>query len=254
MAKADNIYEQVLSAAGSIVAIDVAFPYDRYVFTGTGALVGAISISSTGTPIKGTVIKMQFDCTFTAGGATFTVFSTTVNSSLIGKSFQAEAFYNGATWDVSLFPDFFNTQIITSTNIIDATITGSKIAAATVALSNLVADSNIQTETLEISFETGEQCNNKIQIPTAFTITRIYLEVIKALAATNAGTIVPAIDGVNITLNTPITLAASTAINTTSTYNCTALNTGAADSILSFVAAKTDAGGKVRITIKFLQK
>ena len=163
MAKADNIYEQVLSAAGSIVAIDVAFPYDRYVFTGTGALVGAISISSTGTPIKGTVIKMQFDCTFTAGGATFTVFSTTVNSSLIGKSFQAEAFYNGATWDVSLFPDFFNTQIITSTNIIDATITGSKIAAATVALSNLVADSNIQTETLEISFETGEHCNNKIQ-------------------------------------------------------------------------------------------
>lgn len=250
MAKVENIFEQVLSAAGSTVAIDVADLYNRYVFTGSGVLVGNISIAPTGSPIKGTIINIQWNCTFTPGGATSTIFGLSLTSTLYGKSLLFECYYNGATWDVQLLPDLSETNIITTNNIVPLAVTGAKIASATVTLSNLVNDSNIQSEVLEISFETGEQCNNTIQIPTAFTVNRIYLEVIKALSATEAGTIVPKINGVNVTLNTPITLAASTAINTTSTYNCTALNTGIADDLLSFVAAKTTVGGKVRVTVK----
>lgn len=104
---------------------------------------------------------------------------------------------------------------------------------------------------LEISMESGEQANNTIEMQNDFSIDSIYVEVIKAFAATDAGTIVPKINGTNITLNTPISIPASTAINTTYNHTCSSGNTGTSGDILSFVAAKTTAGGKARITVKW---
>lgn len=251
MAILDNVYIQVLSAAGSTVTLDLTQEYTRYVFTGTGALVGNVSIAPSGTPLLGHRIYVQWNCTFSVGGATTTIFGSAINSSLIGKNFIAEAYYNGVAWIVSVDADINQSQIISNANLVDSTIAASKIATNTIDIGNLNAQANKEIMVIEISFETNEQCNNTVKMPTNFTLNSIYYEVVKALTNTDVGTIIPKINGSVVTLNAAISIPLSTAINTTGTTNCIAANTGLKDDILSFVAAKTTPGGKARLTLNW---
>lgn len=254
MAKIENIYEETLNPAGTTVTIDLDSPtYERYVFTGTGALAGAITITTSGTPLKGHTLEIQYNCTFSVGGATITILGVVLNGSLIGKSLLIKAYYNGSSWDTQLIPDFYETKVISNSHIVDATITGSKISSATVDPTNLNTTANTRILVLECSFEANEQCNNTVIIPVTGTMNKIDYEVIKALSNTDVGTIVPKINGSNVTLSSAISIPLSTTINTTGTTNCTAANTFTAGDTLTFVAAKTTAGGKVRLTIKYTQ-
>lgn len=253
MAKLENIYEETLLAAGSTVTVDLTKIYDKFVFTGSGALVGNITLTTSGSALKGHLLRIQWNCTFTAGGAAVSILGTTISTSLFGKSWNAECYYNGTSWDISLVPDFMESQVVLNANLIDASITGAKLVNATVTPEELSTEANTQVLIIECSFESGEQANNSVVIPIKGTLNRINYEVIKALAATDAGTITPQINGVAVTLSAPISIAASTPINTQGNVNCTALNTFVADDVLRFVAAKTTAGGKVRITVKYIQ-
>lgn len=251
MARLENIYEEVLQAAGTTSTINLNYNYEKYVYTGTGALVGNIVINTSGTPVKGHVLKIQWNCTFSAGGATVTILGTSLSTSLYGKTFNIDAYYNGSSWDVAILPDFFETQIVTTNNIIDLAVTTAKINTSAVDVAKMSTAANKQITVLEVSFESGEQCNNSITMPNGFTLNSIYYEVIKALANTDAGTITPRIDGVAVTLSVAISIPLSTPVNTTASTNCTAANTGSAGAIVSFVAAKTTAGGKVRLTLNW---
>lgn len=253
MAKLENIYEETLLAAGSTVTIDLTKPYERYVFTGSGALVGNITITTSGSAIKGHTLEIQWNCTFSAGGAAVSILGGTLDTSLFGKSLLVKAYYNGSSWDLQLIPDFYESQIISNNHIVNATIAGSKLVNATVDVSKLSGSVNTKVLVVECSFESGEQCNNTIVMPVSGTLNRIDYEVIRALANTDAGTITPQINGVGVTLSSAITIPLSTVINTTGSTNCTANNTFAADDELRFVAAKTTAGGKVRLAIKYTQ-
>jgi hypothetical protein len=253
MAKLANIYEEDLDPNGVTSTIDLTVPYSKYFFTGTGDLTGAITITTSGTAIKGHILDMQFDLRFTADTGSITVLGNTLNTIFRGKTFSIEAYYNGSDWDVQLRPDFLDSQFIINNNIQGSTITGAKLASGTVAPSNLSTSANTNILVIECSFEANEQGNNAITMPVAGTLNRIDYEVIKALANTDAGTITPRIAGVAVTLSAPISIPLSTAINTTGSVNCTAANTFAADAVLTFVAAKTTAGGKVRLSIKYTQ-
>jgi hypothetical protein len=102
----------------------------------------------------------------------------------------------------------------------------------------------------ELSFETGEQGTFKFYFQRSVTITGIKLEVTKALAATDAGT-VTAKDSSGNTLAAAASFPASTALNTEATITPTSHANVAAGDYMTLTTAKTTAGGKVRATIQF---
>lgn len=101
---------------------------------------------------------------------------------------------------------------------------------------------------IEISFESGEQCNNEVQIPFNFDIIYINTFVIKQIAATDIAEVYTKINGTNVT-NGYIQWSPTTAINTQNSVIPTGNFSGVANSTISFVASKTTPGGKVRFSV-----
>ncbi len=101
-----------------------------------------------------------------------------------------------------------------------------------------------------MSFETGEQAAPKIYFPFAVKITRIRATVIKAIAATDDGTIT----GANATGSSAtgvITAAASAVLNTEYSVVPTTNYTVGKDSYYQLTSAKTTVGGKVLVTLEY---
>lgn len=104
--------------------------------------------------------------------------------------------------------------------------------------------------TVPVSWESGEQCNNRVKIPFAGTVTNIYAVVTKALSGTDAGTIVPKnAASTNMTLASALSFAASSALETAIDTNVSANNTVAAGDIIYLTTAKTTVGGKALVSI-----
>lgn len=106
--------------------------------------------------------------------------------------------------------------------------------------------------TVPVSFETGEVGANKVYFARNVVIQKITIQVTKALADTDAGTIT----GANATGNSTggaISLAASTVTGTVATATPTTNNTVAAGSYYNLASAKTTAGGKGLVTIFYLK-
>jgi hypothetical protein len=108
----------------------------------------------------------------------------------------------------------------------------------------------LESRSAELSFETGEQGTFKFYFQKAVLINAIKLEVTKALAATDAGTVL-AKDSSGNNLAAAASFPASTVLNTEATITPTANNTVAAGGFITLTTAKTTAGGKVRATIQF---
>jgi hypothetical protein len=114
-----------------------------------------------------------------------------------------------------------------------------------------VVDATVFIRDVTVSFETNEQGLLKVYMPFACTIVRVRLQVQKALAATDAGTVqLKDAAGTNMTGGLG-SLAASSPIGTEATITPTALNTVAAGSFFSMTTAKTTAGGKVVATVEY---
>jgi len=123
-----------------------------------------------------------------------------------------------------------------------------KVGGATV-INNLVGPKGIVTALL--SFETGEQAVFEIPFPFKANILALESIVIKALTATDAGTITPANSVGNITGGT-LTHAASAAQGDKQTASTLTANTIIAkDTDLKLTPAKTTVGGKVQITVHY---
>lgn len=103
---------------------------------------------------------------------------------------------------------------------------------------------------VEVSFESGEQCNNRIKMPFAGTVVEMYGIVIKAIAGTDNGTII-AKNAAGTTMGTgTLTFTASDALETAYTVTPSTNNTFAAGDVIYLTAAKTTAGGKARVSLK----
>ena len=108
---------------------------------------------------------------------------------------------------------------------------------------------NNYVERIDGSFETGEQASINLYTPFAIRIVRVRARTTKALAATDAGTVVVK-DHLGATAAT-ISFPASTVINTDGTAVVpTANNLIPRDSFYSVVFAKTTAGGKAIASIE----
>ena len=128
-------------------------------------------------------------------------------------------------------------------------VTGSKIAADTVLPSNLTAEARTEVYHIPVSFETGEQCDNRFRIPYDGTISHIYAVATKAIAATDNGTIVAKNNAGTTMTNGTITFTASDALETAYSVTPSANNTVTAGDILYLTTAKTTAGGKALVSV-----
>ena len=104
--------------------------------------------------------------------------------------------------------------------------------------------------TVPLSFESGEQTATKIYFPFAVTINKIRSIVVKAIAATDDGTITGA-NSTGDSANGVVTVAASSALDTEDSASPTTNNEVAADSYYKLTSAKSTAGGKVLVTLEY---
>jgi hypothetical protein len=124
------------------------------------------------------------------------------------------------------------------------------IGANKVTLGMLAATLLKGADTFAMSFETDEQTATKIYFPFKVTINKIRSIVMKALTATNAGTIT----GANLTGNSAggvVTVATSAALNDVDSASPTTNNVVAANSYYKLTTAKANAGGKVLVTLEY---
>lgn len=104
--------------------------------------------------------------------------------------------------------------------------------------------------TVLMSFETGEQTATKIYFPFAVKILKIRGIVMKAIAATNNGTITGAnLDGDSA--SGVITATASDALNVEYSVSPTSNFEVGQGSYYKLTSAKTTAGGKVLVTLEW---
>lgn len=124
------------------------------------------------------------------------------------------------------------------------------IGATKVALGMLATTLLKGSNTFSMSFETNEQTATKIYFPFKVTINKIRSIVMKALAATSAGTIT----GANLTGNSTngvVTIAASAVLNEEDSASPTTNKVVAANSYYQLTTAKANAGGKVMVTLEY---
>lgn len=103
---------------------------------------------------------------------------------------------------------------------------------------------------LLVTFETGELGAYRIYFPFAVRIKKIRGRVVKAIEATNNGTITGANSAGNST-NGAITATAADAFGTEYSTIPTDNNVVAKDSYYQLTTAKTTAGGKVQVTLEY---
>lgn len=101
------------------------------------------------------------------------------------------------------------------------------------------------------SFEAGEQAENRVYFAQPVTITGIAGQVVKAVAATDSGTITGA-NATGVSTSGVLTAAASDAINTVYAAVTPTTNVSvAAGSYYKLTSAKTTAGGKVLVSLQY---
>lgn len=113
-------------------------------------------------------------------------------------------------------------------------------------------NANVLSEivTIPLSFETGEQTITKIYFNNKVTVNKIRSIVMKALAATDAGTITAASSG-GAMASGVITHAAGEALNTEQSVSPTTNNVIAINSYIQLTSAKTTVGGTVLVTVEY---
>lgn len=131
-------------------------------------------------------------------------------------------------------------------------VTTAKITDSNVTLVKLETILKTEVLPLTVSFETGEQTGYSLTLPYACTVVGVTGVVVKAIAATDAGTITGSCNGVNMTAGV-ITCAASDALGITYSITPTANNVLAIGQVLKFVTLKTTVGGKVILSVSLIR-
>lgn len=186
---------------------------------GTGTLTGNYIITANGDQPEGLMYFIKYSATLTASAATVTIFGHTLDQDemLLGNSMCIAYFEPGNGWNVQHLIGGY-------TNL------------------------SYEFETISASFESGEQCKNRIYIPYNFRLNTIRAVVTKALAGTNAGTVTVSING-GATTPSVLSLPASSALDYEDVITFTAGNEHSAGSYIDMTTAKVTAGGKILLTL-----
>lgn len=187
---------------------------------GTGALTGNYTVNTIGDQPDGLMYFIQYNATMNVGVNTITIFGHVIDTdeALLGDSLIIAYYKLGVGWKVQHLIGGY-------TNL------------------------SYEFETVTVSFESTEQCKNRVYVPYNFRIEQVNTIVTKALAGTNDGTVVVSINGSATTPST-LTVPASSALDHENVLSITSGNTGAGGSYIDFTTAKTTAGGKLLLTMK----
>lgn len=139
------------------------------------------------------------------------------------------------------------------TQLTNDSVTSDKVENGAISTSKLDTWLKYEMMSVDVSFETGEQGTNKIKMPYGGTLVEIYGIVTHEIAHNNSGTVTPKNNAGTTMTGGTLTFAALDAINTAYTTTPSANNTFVAGDILTFLTAKADAGGKVKLSLKILR-
>lgn len=138
--------------------------------------------------------------------------------------------------------------------IANKAVTTAKIDDAAVTTIKLAADLRTEVITFPCSFETSEVGTTSMVIPYNCSITDVRAVAIRAIAATDAGTVVLKDNaGTTMTVTTPISFAASDPLGTAYSSAITANNEFTAGQVLTVVTAKPTVGGRVLLSLTVLR-
>ena len=256
------------------MATKIQFPFWAMSRSGKGSLVFNTSPTLVapilGTPESGNLANCTFpilnqNTTGSSGSCTGNAATVTGLSVTTGKTLTANDTTTLATDSIT----FAGTEVLTlaatknvtfadafiTSGAFSITLTADAITTLTLPASGIVATmANIaaieEVKIIPMSFETGEQTTTRIYFPKAVTINKIRSIVMKALAATDAGTITCG-NSVGASTGGVVTVALSAALNVENSATPTTNNTVAADSYYYLTSAKTTAGGKVLVTLEY---
>lgn len=154
-----NVRKITLDGTGTeIPTLSVSALYTSYLITGTVTATGNYAITATGTPQLGTRFLFDYEATLdiTTNGTTFSLFGTSITQAQLLKTWTLEAVYNGTTWDTNLLMDFSETQMVSTDNLTDLSVTTGKINNLAVTSTKLAADSVITSKILDLNVTTAK--------------------------------------------------------------------------------------------------
>jgi len=114
------------TAGGGTLSLDVAKSYDIFYISGTATLSSSWTIQSTGTPVKGTTFEFYYSADITLNGNNITILGLSLTDIESSTKSQITAYYNGASWETTIRPDFNADDIIATDHIQDGAVSLSK--------------------------------------------------------------------------------------------------------------------------------
>ena len=140
---------------------------------------------------------------------------------------------------------------ITRTQILAGTLSDAEIGAGAISSVSLAGNLITGSNSFWVSFETGEVGDFKILMDCAGTLDTVYAYCVKAIAATDNGTIVCKNNAGTTMATGTITFTASDARGTAYTVTPSTNNTFIIGDILTFTCAKATVGGRILVTINY---
>jgi hypothetical protein len=138
----------------------------HYMITGTETLLSNYILTFSGNLFKGMFIRIDWKAVCTPSGNTVTICGEVIPSTYLSKLFYLECYYNGSSWEVNMFIDTAQTNVINGSSVIDATIGNAKISAlAASKLTGTVSDAQIaamNANKLTGSIDPARYANNTI--------------------------------------------------------------------------------------------
>ena len=162
--------ELTLTAGGGTLNLDTTIPVRFYIVKGTATLTSNWTIQPSGTAIEGMVYEFKYEADIDLNGNTITLFGTTIPETLVDKTHQITAYYDGTDWQVNFALNVDENgslpkEIISEYNVADKQ----------------------EMITIPISFETGYLVKHKVFFPFTgnYTINSFTVSVVKTIEASD---------------------------------------------------------------------
>jgi len=200
------------------------------------------------------------DVTISTAGVT-TIGATKVTAAMMANLTATYMYVGSATnrpVGVSITGDIAVSNVGLTT-IQRAAVDSIAIEDGTVRVTELNSGLRLEMQTINLSFETGEQGNYKISLPYKCSLYKVNLIVVKAIAATDSAHIT-FMDGSDQLMTGSGLVAGiykippSTVVGTEYTITPSAYNEFASTEKLQIVSYKSTVGGKVLITLSFVRQ
>lgn len=127
MAENKIIRTDTLTNVGGTLTYTPTDMVQMYVILGNAALAGNWTITDDGTSVKGSTYTIRYNATMTLGAFNITFFGAAMTAEQALKNCNIVAYYNGSAFQVTITPDFEESQIISRDNIVDYAISTIKL-------------------------------------------------------------------------------------------------------------------------------